>query len=325
MTTALEDKLREVWARKIGETSVCSDLPRLARRIKIQDYDPSRKTSLSISIPKVEEANAGTTTLSSSLLSSSGGSDMGALIQVIVEVITGVATRLETEEQQNVTKQQLESFANEAQTSGNLQLAMEGLFKQGIGDGSKITGVFKAINQSVIIPALTHWRTILNGVMTKDVRGEDGWKILIDFRENEVVVGHTRKEQSLDQHGTPDHWIYEWSLKFHFDREMKGILGIDLDVLSVATNKNMSKEKLQQLKDTFEKGGFSKIVWLEDDSLPLTSPRNSVFTPRQILTSPREEPSTSSTPPTARKKTSTKSETKVDEGGQNAGGNCNLL
>lgn len=98
----------------------------------------------------------------------------------------------------------------------NISWELTGIFCGSFGYllSSKTARVFQAIHQNIIftgslicqsfphglgIYALKTHLPISSKILTKDVRGPEGWRIHVLFKNNRVVsVSHTRREQSVD-------------------------------------------------------------------------------------------------------------------------------
>jgi hypothetical protein len=90
------------------------------------------------------------------------------------------------------------------------QSAVRCLFERHIGLDSPVFRVFRAVHQSILVPALVHLKT---GVFApvgalKDVRRADGWTIAIalDSLGRCMTVTHSRWEQSLDAPDDQQHF-----------------------------------------------------------------------------------------------------------------------
>eukprot|EP00842_Homolaphlyctis_polyrhiza_P006025 jgi/Hompol1/6423/HPOL_003483-RA len=85
---------------------------------------------------------------------------------------------------------------------------------------SRTALLMRSINQAVVITAAWYLHQNLlapAGVQVKDVRSADGWRVILDFKNDNraLFVTHIRREQSLAS--STDAFELEWSLHLSFD------------------------------------------------------------------------------------------------------------
>eukprot|EP00475_Leptophrys_vorax_P006065 TRINITY_DN13709_c0_g1_i1.p1 TRINITY_DN13709_c0_g1~~TRINITY_DN13709_c0_g1_i1.p1 ORF type:complete len:269 (-),score=55.62 TRINITY_DN13709_c0_g1_i1:42-848(-) len=97
--------------------------------------------------------------------------------------------------------------------------------------GSRTAKVFQCIHQQMIFPCVERLKlNAMKGMeMTKDVRGQDGWKVEIEINPGHeqfggaISVMHVRREQSLHPADSPSHWEFEYSVRMVFDWDMENL------------------------------------------------------------------------------------------------------
>lgn len=69
--------------------------------------------------------------------------------------------------------------------------------------------------------------------MTKDIKSEDGWQVLITLADF-IQVKHARREQSIDERGdVKNHWEFDWDVTMTFDNEMSELNDSRLTITKV--------------------------------------------------------------------------------------------
>ena len=112
--------------------------------------------------------------------------------------------------------------------------------------------ILKLINQSIVLCGMQELKEgLLKGIMTKDVRTSDGWRIVISINDDIIQVSHIRREQSLDEFGDrSNHFEFEWELRMTFDKHMIAMNAtrLRIDSLDISQVENPDKRsELQKL------------------------------------------------------------------------------
>jgi hypothetical protein len=109
--------------------------------------------------------------------------------------------------------------------------------------------VFKMIHQGVVLCAAQYMKAnVTKDIMTKDIRGADGWRINIEVRDF-VQISHIRREQSLDQWGdTTNHFEFEWEVRATFDANMREMTASQVKILDLHMNAEMGEEMKADLR-----------------------------------------------------------------------------
>jgi len=251
----LEEELRRVWSKPLDKTPVSKDLPRLAGRIIIESPLPtsaskhlSRRVStlrlsqiLEVSEhyeeeDKLEVVNGG---------SASSAPPISKVWRQINKAVIGVASNVETEERVEEIREGLAKYRTYA---GELELAMADLFKTVIGEDSKTARVFKAIHQNVLFVGCYELKTkITMNTMTKDVRGPEGWRILISFTKDVCAVTHYKREESLATAPPTERFWFEWKIHMIFDKDLTDLQASFLKVTNLGFGEAASDIKKAEI------------------------------------------------------------------------------
>jgi len=244
--------LRNVW--KEAATVIYKDLPRLAKRITIHSFPSGVEVALEGHEPKDEknkdkkEKENKETTPGNKVLS----------WRTISNVIETVAFRLEDEETQAKIIKGLGETAEAHGPSFDIELALEEAFKKYIGLDSKTGRIFRATNQSILLPAILYLRQRVYGEevgLTKDVRRPDGWVIKIQLGDANFVT-HTRWEQSIAEPGSPEFFEIQWEIRMSFDRAMTDVKAVFLRIMDLKFSESMPKERKELLKNILRGDGY---------------------------------------------------------------------
>jgi len=252
----LEDELRRVWSKKLDKTPVSKDLPRLAGRIIIESPLPTvvtkhlsrRVSTLRISqFTEINDHFEDTDKLE--VISSSGAPNSpppaSKVWRQIHKAVLGVASNVESADKVEEIREGLSKYSS---YGGEMELAMADLFSNVIGEDSKTTRVFKAIHQNVLFVGCYELKTkVTMGTLTKDVRGPEGWRILITFTKDTVTVTHYKREESLASAPKTDQFWFEWKIHMIFDKEMNDVQASFLKVTNLGFGETTSELKKEEI------------------------------------------------------------------------------
>ena len=85
--------------------------------------------------------------------------------------------------------------------------------------------------------------------MTKDIRGKEGWRILLDIEESRVQLFHIRRDQSIDAFGqTRDHFELEFETVVTFERATVCPTAGVLRIRKLSMGEEMSEEMKAKLR-----------------------------------------------------------------------------
>jgi len=223
----LESELRTLWNQPYYQLSVVKDLPRLAKRIEIEDLSGTFYKAAA------QEQNE------------------KSHLQTVCEIVAEVASRLETVEKAEQIKKLLKEIydTNKDNANTDIHYLFKEFFRDILTEDCKTTKLFKVINQSVIFPAAYHLKTAVATEMTKDVRSSDGWRINIFFGNDVIAVTHFRKEQ-----GMKEDFEFEWELRMTFDKELTDLQATLMRIIDLKFSDSYPSEKRQLLKQILVHG-----------------------------------------------------------------------
>jgi len=223
----LEGELRSLWNQPYYQLSVVKDLPRLAKRIELED------TTGIFYKAAAQEKNE------------------KSHLQTLVEIVQEVVSRLEAPERVEQIKPILDKIYDENKDNPNADIhyLFKEFFRDVLTENCKTTKLFKVVNQSVIFPATYHLKTTVTTEMTKDVRSSDGWRINIFFGYDVIAVTHFRKEQ-----GMKEDFEFEWELRMSFDKELVDMQASLMRIIDLKFRDGFPAEKRQMLKQVFVHG-----------------------------------------------------------------------
>jgi len=69
--------------------------------------------------------------------------------------------------------------------------------------------------------------------MTRDVRGPEGWKILVVFTKETISITHYRREQALATAPVTEQFWFEWRLNMMFDKGLTDMQAASLKVTNL--------------------------------------------------------------------------------------------
>jgi len=253
----LEEEVRRVWTKEFHKTPVCKDLPRLAGRIIIESPIPtvvtkhlSRRVS-TLRISQLTEINDHAEDVDKIEVISTSGSPnspppMSKVWRQITKAILGVASNVETLERLAFIK---EGLSNYNTAGGEMELTMAKIFDEVIGIDSNTAKVFKAIHQNVLFVGCFELKTkITMNTMTKDVRGPEGWRILITFGDRgTIMVTHYKREESLATAPKTDQFWFEWKIQITFDKDLSDVQATVLKVTNMGFGETTSETKKAEI------------------------------------------------------------------------------
>jgi len=160
---------------------------------------------------------------------------------VIRDIVVSLSKHLgEAQSQQDALRARFSEFFHPA---GDPSLALSEYLEQVVGVDSKVLGVLKACNQSILAPGVLKLKcTVGNQFAFKDMRGS--WRINIYITPDKVCVTHLKRERSFED-DPADYFEFEWSLVLVFDGNVTKMQEVHLhiDELLFGTSMNPSKKK----------------------------------------------------------------------------------
>lgn len=124
------------------------------------------------------------------------------------------------------------------------------------GDKTRTALAVRCIHQSVAICGHTHIKYNVCPFMTKDVRGNSGWQVVITLAEY-VQVKHTRRESSIESpRDSRNHWEMQFDVHMTFDRNMTEITATKLTVTDLFLSETMDEKLADYLEEKYNKGNL---------------------------------------------------------------------
>jgi len=254
----VEEQVRRIWNKSLDKTPVFKDLPRLAGRIIIESPTPtlsSKRLSRNVSTLRLSQildvgqhpSDEDTDKLEVVKDEGASSSDLPQqkIWKQINKAILGVASNLETEERLNEIKEGLKRFGS---YQGEIEFAMADLFHNVLGEDSKTTRVFKVIHQNALFVGCYELKTkITMNTFTKDVRGPEGWRILISFTKDTCTVTHYKREESLATAPPSEQFWFEWKIHMTFDKGMTDIQACFVKVTNLGFGELISEAKKAEI------------------------------------------------------------------------------
>jgi hypothetical protein len=140
---------------------------------------------------------------------------------------------------------------------GDLQLLCDDLFETVVERSLPMAQTLKLIHQNIIFMAIFHLRATLPMLdMTMDVRGPEGWKILIAFRYGCVSVCHRRREQSLAAAPPEEQYWFEWELMVRLSRDFKEVSSAVLRITNLGFGDGASAKFRERISRMTMKGNL---------------------------------------------------------------------
>jgi len=202
----IKEKTIGAWSIPIRNSHLFGDLCRLSSRISFTDRRPGKKSVNYI--PKLGLTN----------------------LQHAKQLLNKVIRALESKE----SVKNVQSVLNQAEAISDGALWIGSVF-QVLGNDSLTAKFLMATHQGIITSAATQIKVVLfskTNQFTKDVQGKDGWKIDLVLSENEILISHFRKEQSMIAGN--NEYSFEWKLDIYLNNfqsiEKIGLLANNLKV-----------------------------------------------------------------------------------------------
>jgi len=215
--TSIRDEVIRLWHLPFSSLPVCVDLARLASRVSINDIRRDNFDSLQEDFVMPEEIDA---------------------LEKTSWIISRVASVIENQRMEEKIKKIV--YKKRASDS---QLWLEKVFEE-IGEDSKTAQLFKVVNQTIIQPVCTSVKKmifeLIHSIPT-DVRTPDGWKVIIDFRKDNISVTHRRKEQ------IPGKFSFTWSLVILLNYDLISLEDVNLTFNSMTYEENFPIHLKEQL------------------------------------------------------------------------------
>jgi len=261
----LADEIIEVWNKPFRKTSVCKDLPRLAGRVVIEASIAKRMSAFVSTLRLSKDFNTKGKDRAHAREKSKDDADNLEEIPEdmppdeatqardhIRTAIIEVARNLETKDHFQTIKKVVEAAA----FAGDLELEMRALFNI-IGEESKTAKLFKVITQNVLFAGCVEIKKkIPMHTMTKDVRGPEGWKILVSFTQDTISVSHYRREQSLANAPETEQFWFGWRLCIIFDKDMASVQSTSLKITNLGFGDKCSGAMRASLRQALGAGNL---------------------------------------------------------------------
>lgn len=213
----IENEAKEIWAKQLDLLPVHKDLPRLARQFDIIDMGGN--------------------------ILSTGDPDT-SIESNIKKLLVNTARRLDGDKKANEITEKFDQYIEPGK---DLIKALLKLLKEQVGEQSKVVGVLKAANQSIIAPVVGFVQAGLEEVLPFNSKK---WKIQVLVGDNLIRVTHKRLEKaapdSEEQYGP---FTFEWTIDFILDRNVTEIKSIAVKLTSVNTEPGIKKDKEATLRD----------------------------------------------------------------------------
>jgi len=178
------------------------------------------------------------------------------ILKEVARVVTDLAARLETEDQQIKIQKKFEELLQKEKFP-DLEGVVEDLFKTTIGTSCKTAKVLKVIHQNIIFTAVFQLKSkVPMTTLTRDVRTRDGWRITVLFTKNIVVVSHRRREQSLATAPPEEQYWFEWELRMMFDKDLNEMESAILRITDLQFGENISPRKREEIKTALSSGNL---------------------------------------------------------------------
>mmetsp|Transcript_200 Transcript_200/g.226 ORF Transcript_200/g.226 Transcript_200/m.226 type:complete len:257 (+) Transcript_200:68-838(+) len=235
--------LKAAFAKSYTETSLVKDLPRLASRVSIN----SSSLSLPAACLMTESTEA---TPDDNSEPNSKRSTVGKVIVALTHILLGEEAAKDTTA--------VDHYDSQISSGIDPQPACLDLLETLGGEDSIVVRSLKLVNQGVVLYSLGCLRSLVptgTELLTKDVRGPNGWLIEIDIFES-FRIKHVRKEQSLDLWGdATNHFEFEFEISATIDRDLQDVHATWLRVNEVTLAETMEDARRQELYNALGNGG----------------------------------------------------------------------
>eukprot|EP01102_Stenamoeba_stenopodia_P013527 TRINITY_DN4400_c0_g1_i1.p1 TRINITY_DN4400_c0_g1~~TRINITY_DN4400_c0_g1_i1.p1 ORF type:complete len:659 (-),score=125.08 TRINITY_DN4400_c0_g1_i1:96-2072(-) len=183
----------------------------------------------------------------------------------VAELCKAILIRLndefgEREDLSNTIAQRYSEFVSESSTD-ELAMSLLKLFQQVMAD-SRVVRILKASNQSIIAPAMTRVKKLLEdaGLPFNSVR--NGWWIHIERKWDEIVIKHCKRETATPEgesgvFGIP--YNFEWAIAFTMDDDVRTVKDIQVDIKSAGLPAESEQPKTLNLVQEDEEANEDEV------------------------------------------------------------------
>lgn len=169
-------------------------------------------------------------------------------------VIKSIAKELETDTHYQAICAELDKPEHETY-DGDKEVWTDSIFQNTIGIDSNTARLLKSITQGVIHIASYHIKTKLKSdVITSDVRGPEGWQILIIFANDVIYVTHRRRERSLESLGPTKEFWFEYMVNMVFDQKLGDLTSATLRISNIGYGDNIEDNYKDMISKLFCRG-----------------------------------------------------------------------
>lgn len=243
----MEDSLRELMKKPLSSLPTFIDIGRLSKRIDVFIREESDEG--------IEEE------ISSVIKNRNSASLTKSHAHYLAKVLRQVAIYLEPEDQRDKILAAIDNFEKNAGDELDLQNHVRELFSAAFEENCRTVMVFKMINQAALSLAVTALKIGVTSStstlgpdirMTKDVRTQDGWRILIKITPSEICISHIRKEQTLGKPICPDYWDVKWKLDLHYPLSMEDLKYADISVVEMTFGPDIPADMKTELERVYK-------------------------------------------------------------------------
>lgn len=235
---SLYEQMKSIFDRDIAQLPVYKDLHRLINRVSVITRKPGEREVLHKPYETENEALA----------------DVSSETKSIVNFLSHLIRFFEEEEIAESLVEEITECAQRGHEDGD----SVGLLKEMVmimGHDSRAARILKFINQSVILQGTFELKsTLTKSLVTKDVRGDEGWQICVTLAEF-VQIKHVRKEQSVELGAQKhNHWGFEWEIRLTCDKNMMALTAANLRITDLTLGDEMDEALAENLRTTFGNG-----------------------------------------------------------------------
>lgn len=247
------EEIEEFTKRELSGMQSAKHHPEQLNRLRESITLRLSRQGLGVIVTK-EEKRLSTKLLDRGSLTAKSSKNLPALV-AIRRVVTAISNELETPEHAKKIQEELSKSDFEVY-EGEMELLVEQLFNV-VGHDSKTAKVFKTLTQSIIHTATFHIKTNLKTqIMTGDVRGPDGWQIVVLFAHDVINITHRRREKSLDTLGPKHQFWYEWVLHMVFDKKMGDLASSTLRISDIGYGPDIDPAVKETIATAFGDGNM---------------------------------------------------------------------
>lgn len=241
-TGDLKTEIHMKWSRPVKTLPVHVDVPRLARKMAI--YADNNKNHV---LHAAKDTGAG---LSDDAPLGTVNKHPDAQLhdqRIIRDIILTLSIHLgEPKEQQRHIEAKFPEYFGPGDTSVALREYMENV----VGDDSKVIGVLKACNQSILAPGVLKLKfSVGNQFPFKDMRGS--WRIDIIVDKDKVTVIHSKRERSFED-SPSDYFEFGWSLAMVFDKDITDLQETLLFIEDISYGSDVHNDKKMQIRESMK-------------------------------------------------------------------------